>query len=64
MEISKKALVITFIINLLLIAIGVTCTIVLDFSVTALGIFLAATVLVLVSSVMVWYFAKTANKAE
>lgn len=64
MEISKKALIATFIIDLLLVAIGVICTVVLDFSVVALGIFLAVSVLILVSSVMVWHFAKSANKPE
>lgn len=64
MEISKKALVATFIIDLLLVIVGVICTVVLNFSVVALGIFLAVAVLILVSSVMVWHFAKTANKSE
>lgn len=64
MEISKKALIATFIIDLLLVAIGVVCTVVLNFSVVALGIFLAVSVLVLISSVIVWHYASTANRPE
>ncbi len=64
MEISKKALIVTFIIDLLLIAIGVACTIVLDFSIVSLAIFLAVAVLILISSVLVWHYARSNNKAN
>ncbi len=59
MEISKKALIVTLIIDLLLVAIGVACTVVLSFSVASLGIFLAVAVLVMLSSILIWRYAKS-----
>lgn len=54
MEVSKKALIVTLIVNLLLLAIGITCVVVLDFSILSLSLFLAATVFVLLSSIFIW----------
>lgn len=64
MEVSKKALIATLIIDLLLIAIGTVCTILLDYSITALGICVAVAVLILISTVMIWYFARASHKAN
>jgi len=58
MEVSKRALIITLIVNLLLLAVGVTCIVYLNYSVLALSLFLAATFFVLVSSVFIWKMAK------
>ena len=62
MDISKKALIITFIIDLLLIAVGVVCMVVLKFNVLSLCLFLALSVLVLVSSILIWKFGKAYKK--
>lgn len=58
MEISKKALVVTFFINLLLMVIGILCVSILKFSIVSLGIFTAIAVLVFVSSVLIWHYGK------
>lgn len=62
MDISKKALIITFIIDLLLIAVGVVCMVVLKFNVLSLCLFLALSILVLVSSILIWKFGKAYKK--
>lgn len=64
MEISKKALVVTFIINLLLVAVSVACVIVLNFSSVSLWIFAAIAVLVFVSSVLIWHYGKDYRPVE
>lgn len=64
MEISKKALVATFIINLLLVAVSVLCTIILKYSNVSLGIFTAISVLVLISSVLIWHYGKEYKNAD
>lgn len=62
MEVSKKALIVTLIINLLLLAIGTVCIIVLDYSILSLSLFLAACVFVAVSSVFVWKLGQDYKK--
>ena len=62
MEVSKKALIVTLVINLLLLAIGTACIVVLDYSILSLSLFLAATVFVAVSSVMLWKMGKDYKK--
>lgn len=62
MDISKKALIITFITNLILIAISVVCMVVLKFNTLSLGLFLAISVLVLVSSILIWKYGKAYKK--
>lgn len=62
MDISKKALIITLIVDLLLLAIGVICLFVTKFSTLALCLFLAVMVLILVSSVLVWKYGKDHKK--
>ncbi len=58
MDVSKKALIATLIINILLLAIGIACIVVLKYSILALSLFLAATFFVFVSSVFIWKMAK------
>lgn len=62
MDISKKALIITFIIDLLLIAVGVVCMVVLKFNTLSLCLFFALSVLVLISSILIWKFGKAYKK--
>ena len=58
MDISRKTLIITFIVNLLLIAIGVTCVFLSNFNTTVLWLTAAMTVAVLVSSILIWRYGK------
>ncbi len=62
MDISKKALIITLIVDLLLLAIGVVCLFVTKFSTLALSLFVAIVVLILVSSILVWKYGKAYKK--
>lgn len=58
MDITKRTLIITSIINLLLIAIGVACVIVTKFNTTVLWLCAATFILVLTSSVIIWKYGK------
>ena len=62
MDISRKALIITFIIDLLLIAVGVVCMVVLKFNTLSLALFLAISVMVLISSILIWKYGKNYKK--
>ena len=62
MEVSKKALIVTLVINLLLLAVGVVCVIALKYNILSLSLFLAASVFVAVSSVLVWKLGKDYKK--
>ena len=62
MEISKKALVITLIVDLLLLAVGVVCLFVTKFSTVALAMFAGIAVLILISSILVWKYGKAYKK--
>ena len=62
MEISKKALIITVIIDLVLLAVGVVCLFATKFNPIAIGMFVAVTALVLVSSILVWKYGKDHKK--
>lgn len=62
MEISKKALIITLIVDLLLLAIGVVCLFVTKFSTVALAMFSGVAVLILISSILVWKYGKAYKK--
>lgn len=62
MDISKKALIITLIVDLLLLAIGVVCLFVTKFSTLSLSLFVAIVVLILVSSILVWKYGKAYKK--
>lgn len=61
MEISRKALIITLVINFLLLAIGTVCVVYLNYSVLSLSLFAAATVFVLVSSVFIYKLGRDYN---
>lgn len=62
MEISKKALIITLIVDLLLLAIGVVCLFVTKFSTVAIAMFVGIAVLILISSILVWKYGKAYKK--
>ena len=62
MDISKKALIITLIVDLILLAIGVVCLFVTKFSTLALALFVAVVVLILISSILVWKYGKAYKK--
>ena len=63
MDVSRKTLIATFIINIVLIAIAVTCMIVTKFTnVAILWLSLAMIVLVCVSSIMIWKYGKEFKK--
>jgi len=58
MDISRRTLLITFIINILLIAIAVTCMIVTKFNTVVLWLSVATVALVLFSSYIIWKYAR------
>lgn len=62
MEISKKALIITMIVDLVLFAVGIVCLFVTKFNPIAIGMFVGLTVLILVSSILVWKYGKEHKK--
>lgn len=62
MDITRKTLIITSIINLLIIAIGVTCVIVTKFNTTVLWLCIATFILVTISSIIVWRYGKEFRK--
>ena len=62
MDISKKSLIVTLIVDLILLAIGVVCLFVTKFSTLALALFVAVVVLILVSSILVWKYGKAYKK--
>lgn len=62
MDISKKALIATLIINLVLIAISVTCMIVTKFNTVVLWLSVAMIILVCISSIIIWRYGKELKK--
>lgn len=62
MDISRKALIITLIVNIFLLGIGVACLFLMDFSILALGLFGGIAFFVLVSSILVWHYGKNFKK--
>lgn len=62
MDITKKTLIATFIINIVLIAIAVTCMIITKFSVPILWLSLVMIILVCISSVIIWRYGKEFRK--
>lgn len=62
MDITRKTLIITSIINLLIIAIGVACIFVTKYNPTVLWLCVATFVLVTISSVIVWRYGKEFKK--
>lgn len=62
MDISRKTLIVTFIINLLLIGIAAACVIVTKFAPTVLWLSVATMLLVLTSSVIIWLYAREMRK--
>lgn len=64
MEISRKALIITMIVNIILLAVGTGCIVFLKYSVLSLSLFLAATAFVLISSIVIWKVARDYRKSN
>lgn len=62
MEISKKALISTVIIDLLLLVVGVICLFVTKFATWSLIVFMAVVFMVLVTSILVWKYGKAYKK--
>ncbi len=62
MEISKKALITTLIIDLLLLAVGIACLFVTKFATWALVVFMAVVFMILVSSILIWKYGKAFKK--
>lgn len=62
MDISKKTLIATFIINVILIAIAVTCMIVTKFNNVVLWLSVAMIILVCISSIIIWRYGKEFKK--
>ncbi|MBR7172579.1 MAG: hypothetical protein IKD36_02170 [Clostridia bacterium] len=62
MDISKKTLIVTLIVDLLLLAIGVVCLFVTKFSTLALSLFVAVCVMILISSILIWKYGKAYKK--
>lgn len=63
MDVSKKTLIATFIINLVLIAIALTCMIITKFSNTAiLWLSVVMIILICISSIIIWRYAKELKK--
>lgn len=62
MDISRKTLIITFIINIVLIAIAVACMIITKFSSAILWLSIAMIILVCISSIIIWRYGKEFKK--
>lgn len=62
MDISKKTLIITLIVDLILLAIGVACLFITKFSTLALSLFVGVVALILVSSILIWKYGKEFKK--
>ena len=59
MDVSRKMLIATFIINIILIAIAVTCMIITKFAnVAILWLSIAMVVFICISSVIIWKYGK------
>ena len=64
MDISKKALLITLIVDLLLLVAGIICLFVTKFNTVALILFVVAVALILVSSIIIWKCGKFYKKQQ
>lgn len=62
MDITKKTLIATFIINIILIAIAVACMIITKFSTAILWLSVVMIVLVCISSIIIWHYGKEFKK--
>ena len=62
MEISKKALITTLIIDLLLLAVGIVCLFVTKFATWSLIVFMAVVFMILVTSILIWKYGKAFKK--
>ena len=62
MDVSRKALIATFIINLFLIALAVACIFVTKYNIVVLWLSVAMIALVLVSSVLIWVYGRGYRK--
>lgn len=63
MDVSKKTLIITLIINILLIAVALTCMIVTKFANVAILVLSAVMIiLICISSIIIWRYGKELKK--
>lgn len=62
MDVSKKTLIATFVINIILIAIAVACMIITKFSTAVLWLSVAMIILVCISSIIIWRYGKELKK--
>lgn len=62
MDISKKGLIISFIINIVLVLIAIACVIITKFDTVVLVLGAVATLLILWSSIILWRYAKEMKK--
>ena len=63
MDITKKTLIATLIINVILIAIAVTCMIITHFAnVAILWLSVIMIILVCISSIIIWHYGKEFKK--
>lgn len=62
MDVSRKTLIITLIVNIVLIAVCLTCVLVSKFNPVVLWLSVGVTVLVLVSSVLIYRYGKEFKK--
>ena len=62
MDVSRRTLIITLIVNLLLIAVCVACILITKFNTVVLWLSVAVVALVLVSSVLIWVYGKEYRK--
>lgn len=62
MDVSKKTLIATFIINIILIAIAVACMIITKFKPAVLWLSVVMIILVCISSIIIWRYAKELKK--
>ena len=58
MDISRRTLLITFIINIILIVLSVACMIVTKFDTVVMWLSVATVVLVCISSFIIWKYAR------
>jgi hypothetical protein len=62
MDITKKTLIATFIINIVLIAIAVACMIITKFNTAILWLSVVMIILVCLSSIIIWRYGKEFKK--
>ncbi len=62
MDISRKTLIIAMVIDIVLLAAGIVCMVLLNFNTLSLCLFAAIAVCILVTSILVWHYGKNFKK--